>query len=142
MKIVKVGSTKITGHSVKNPILLDGESKVKLAEKYRNNPTQSEQRLCDMLDEAGYKYKFQALMFGYIADFYFPLRSWIVELDGKRWHNEQKDAERDAAFAKKGIKTLRIPSSAMFSEPKMVLKEIETTLHLKAKSKKKKHRKR
>lgn len=127
MKVVKVGVTKIAGHRVKEVVPLDTEAKIKLANRMRKNPTKSERRLCERLAAKRYRFMFQHLMFGYIADFYFPGRKWIVELDGE-WHRPEKDAHRDRVFENKGIKTLRIPASAMFTEPKMVVREIEQTV--------------
>lgn len=127
MKVVKVGSTKLKGFPVKDVKPVNTEAKIRKAEQMRKNPTRSEERLRGMLASKGYKFQFQHLLYGYIADFYFPGRKWIVELDGG-WHNRDKDAERDRRLLEKGFKTLRIPSSAMFTEPKIVMREIEQTV--------------
>lgn len=126
MRIIKVGSTKLIGYSISKPFLAD---KKKLADSFRNNPTPSEKRLREMLEAGGFIFKFQHPLHGYIADFYFPTRCYVVELDGAR-HDADKDAYRDEALRKKGIRTLRIKSSAMFSEPALVLREIVETLKL------------
>lgn len=128
MKLVKVGVLKITGHKLPCPrIPQTTAAKQALADKMRHSPTKSEAKLVRMLADGGYRFKPQHLMFGYIADVFFPGRFWIVELDG-RWHSTPKDKERDAAFLSKGIRTLRIASSRMFTEPAFVLREIEQTV--------------
>lgn len=140
MRIIKVGSTKLVGYSITKPFLGD---KKKLADSFRNNPTPSERRLRGILEAGGFIFKFQHPLHGYIADFYFPTRSFVVELDGAR-HDVDKDADRDAALLNKGIRTLRIKSSAMFSEPSLVLREIIETLKLNRHNKsrsRKRHRK-
>ena len=138
MNVIKVGTTKLTGHSLKKP---DLTNKKKLAEKFRNNPTKSEKRLCEMLGAAGISFKFQHVLHGYIADFYFPDRSWIVELDGY-WHDIDKDNLRDEALRKKGIRTLRLKSKTLFSEPAIALREIVETLRLTTQTKRKKRNRR
>jgi very-short-patch-repair endonuclease len=131
MKIIKVGSTKLTGHVVREPIDLSVAGKIKLAERFRNKPTESERLLNNLLIKDGVKFKFQHILHGYIADFFFPGKNYIVELDGSRWHNADKDADRDANLLRKGIRTLRIPSQAMFTEPAIVLREIKEVLKIK-----------
>lgn len=128
MKVVKVGVTRLTGHRVSTfQIPATTEGKRKLADKLRNDPTKSEALLSAMLDKAKIKFKSQKVMFGYIADFYFPGCPWIVELDGKR-HDKVRDQHRDEVFLRHGIRTLRIASSRMFTEPDLVLTEIKATI--------------
>ena len=59
-----------------------------------------------------------------IADFYFPGRKLILEIDGG-YHNKQKakDARRDAEFLRvRGIRTVRVTNEQVFSgEFKMIL---------------------
>lgn len=48
---------------------------------------------------------------GVILDFADPTKKIAIECDGKRWHNAQADAARDARLAGFGWKTYRIPGS-------------------------------
>lgn len=127
MKVIKVGSTKITGHKVpeqKVPTTTAG--KLRLADKMRENPTDSELIVCREMERRGYRFKFQHVIHGYIADFYFPNRNYILELDGK-WHREVADSVRDDHLRRKGIKTLRIKSQDVFRSLRWVMSVIEKT---------------
>lgn len=128
MKIIKVGSNGFKGYPVKEVKHWNTDAKIAQANRMRKNPTKTERIVRDMLARKHFRFEFQYLLHGYIADFYFPGRQWIVELDGG-WHNSEKDAERDRHLLSKGIKTLRIPSNAVFIDgAKMVLKEIIATV--------------
>ena len=122
MKIVKVGSTKITGHPIKQNSFraMNNEAKKALADKMRDNPTDSELIVFQELKRRGCQFKFQHLLHGYIADFYFPHRSYVLELDG-RWHTAMKDDIRDQYLLEKGIRTLRIASKDVFHSLKWVM---------------------
>lgn len=132
MKIVKVKATftpKVT------------RTKEMFAQRLRDNPTQSEAILCDELTRLGYQFEFQEIVLGYIPDFYFPAQQKIVELDGKKFHDEAKDAIRDENFRRNGIQTLRISSSRVFNELHNVLRAIEIFIKGSSKSKKKRNKK-
>lgn len=55
----------------------------------------------------------------YFADFYIPALKTIIEVDGEE-HNlvvhRELDKERDADFSSIGIKTIRIPSKAVWNK--------------------------
>ncbi len=104
------------------------ESKEAYAQQMRDNPTASEAKLRDKLIKRGYHFEFQPVMLGYIPDFYFPTFRKIVELDGKQFHDPEKDAIRDGHFAQGGIATLRIQSSRVFSEMTKVMNAIDRFL--------------
>lgn len=47
----------------------------------------------------------------YIADFYAPERRLVVELDGKHFHNEGRDEQRDKLMRLWGLTILRFPAT-------------------------------
>lgn len=115
------------------------EEKIAFAQNLRDNPTASEKLLYSELLVRGIVVEFQPVMLGYIPDFYFPLHKKIVELDGK-YHDGKRDAVRDAAFLKSGIRTLRIKSRKMFSDAEGVIRQIQSFLGRASYPKKKKKR--
>ncbi len=54
----------------------------------------------------GHKFRRQAVLEPYIADFYCPAKGLIVEIDG-RTHEEFGDLRRDSALRSRGYTTLR-----------------------------------
>ncbi len=79
------------------------------AKELRKNPTEWEIRLWQHLSNSqldGYKFRRQAVIFPFIADFFCPSKGLIVELDGDT-HVRTADARRDAILAKRGFETLR-----------------------------------
>ena len=85
------------------------------AEVMRSAPTRTEARLIAALQLRTGRWFFQVPVFGYIADFYFPSRRLIVELDGPH-HHLQRDAARDAALKRKGLLTLRFSNAAVHDD--------------------------
>lgn len=85
----------------------------------RDHGTESENRLRDALKSLEPRVRFDAsvLLFGYIADFYCDRLRLVLELDG-RFHADRKeqDRTRDMHLEKRGIKTLRFPSSMAFTD--------------------------
>lgn len=55
--------------------------------------------------------------YGYIADFFIPKVNLIIEADGERWHNSQKDNKRDAVLRKKGFSILRLKGDDIKNNP-------------------------
>jgi very-short-patch-repair endonuclease len=51
--------------------------------------------------------QFPALRF--FLDFADPIQQIAVELDGAKWHDEQRDAQRDRILLEQGWRTFRIP---------------------------------
>ena len=113
------------------------DEKLLLAKKLRAEMTQSETLLWDALksNRMGVRFRRQAVLRGYIADFWCPSCDLIVELDGY-FHRgrEAQDAERDANPAKHGIHTLRIPSSWVFSRMGDTLALIRGQVHIRRRS--------
>ncbi len=80
------------------------------ARHMRNNPTEPEKRLWRALSNgqaSGHKFRRQAVIGRFIADFVCPQKGLIVEVDGDT-HDEAKDRLRDDIMAKFGFRVLRV----------------------------------
>ncbi|WP_417622144.1 endonuclease domain-containing protein [Parasphingorhabdus sp.] len=79
------------------------------AREMRRNPTEPEKRLWRHLSAsqlAGHKFRRQAVIDYYIADFFCPLKKLIVEVDGDT-HDVEADFKRDDRLRSKGYRTVR-----------------------------------
>jgi very-short-patch-repair endonuclease len=79
------------------------------AREMRRNPTEPEKRLWRHLSAShlgGHKFRRQAVIEYYIADFFCPLKMLIVEVDGDT-HDVQADFKRDDRLRHKGYRTVR-----------------------------------
>ncbi|NCN83971.1 MAG: endonuclease domain-containing protein [Sphingomonadales bacterium] len=75
----------------------------------RRNPTEPEKRLWRHLSASqlgGHKFRRQAVIDYYIADFFCPLKKLIVEVDGDT-HDVEADFKRDDRLRNKGYRTVR-----------------------------------
>jgi very-short-patch-repair endonuclease len=75
----------------------------------RRQPTELEKQLWRHLSNSqlgGFKFRRQAVLAPYIADFFCPARGLIVELDGDT-HEANLDATRDARLRRLGFTTIR-----------------------------------
>jgi very-short-patch-repair endonuclease len=75
----------------------------------RRSPTEPEKLLWRHLSNrqlGGYKFRRQASVPPFIADFFCPAKGLIVEIDGET-HRAAADEGRDAAMAKQGFHTIR-----------------------------------
>lgn len=62
--------------------------------------------------QLGIKFRRQAVILGYIVDFYCPEWRFVVEVDGDSHRGrEAQDAYRDRALARRGFRTLRLPAA-------------------------------
>lgn len=50
----------------------------------------------------------------YFADFADPWRKWVIECDGKAFHNAAKDRQRDQAMEELGWTVTRLPGSLLW----------------------------
>lgn len=77
----------------------------------------------------GRKFRRQAGIGKYIADFYCPAEKLVVELDGP-YHctnqTNEKDKDRELYFRKLGIKVLRIPNPHSAEALRNLLNEISS----------------
>ena len=79
------------------------------AREMRRNPTEPEKRLWRHLSASqlkGHKFRRQAVIDYYIADFFCPLKKLIVEVDGDT-HDVEADFKRDDRLRNKGYRTVR-----------------------------------
>ena len=103
----------------------------------RKHPTEAEAILwgCLRAKRLGPKFRRQYPMLGYIVDFYSIDLGLIVEVDGPSWHDPSKDAIRDEAFAKQGIRTLRFRNDQVITNlpfvRQRILDEINDIIRLK-----------
>jgi|TARA_R110002049_G_scaffold145975_1_gene308357 very-short-patch-repair endonuclease len=79
------------------------------AREMRRNPTEPEKRLWRHLSGSqlrGHKFRRQAVVEHYIADFFCPLKKLIVEVDGDT-HDVEADFKRAERLWSKGYRTVR-----------------------------------
>ena len=80
----------------------------------RIRPTSIEVQVRNALIAAGVDFVFQFSVPGtpYVADFYVPRTTTILEADGEYWHSRPKDvlhdAKRDAVLARFGYRVVRL----------------------------------
>lgn len=89
----------------------------KRAAEMRRNPTAPEQRLWSILSGsrlAGYKFRRQAVIGGFIADFLCPQKALIIEVDGDT-HDATKDRLRDDRLAALGYRVVRFSNYEVMS---------------------------
>ena len=82
----------------------------KRAVEMRRNPTEPEKRLWRALSNGqanGHKFRRQAVIGRYIADFVCPQKALIIEVDGDT-HDAAKDRLRDDVLAGFGFRVLRV----------------------------------
>jgi very-short-patch-repair endonuclease len=107
------------------------QEKKEFAQKLRSNPTPSEEILWEYLraKKLGYKFNRQAIIFGYIADFWCSEKNLVVEVDGKSHEKRQEyDLTRDIHLANVGIKTIRFSASDIFQKIDTVITKIQNEL--------------
>jgi very-short-patch-repair endonuclease len=76
----------------------------------RRNPTEPEKRLWRALQNSqlqGHKFRRQAVIGPYIADFLCPQQALVVEVDGDT-HDAEADQQRDTALAGYGLRVVRV----------------------------------
>jgi very-short-patch-repair endonuclease len=96
------------------------------ATEMRRNPTEPEKRLWRALSNGqlqGHKFRRQAVIGPYIADFLCPQRALIVEVDGDT-HDATYDDRRDAALADRGFRVLRFTNPEVMTNLDGVLQAI------------------
>ncbi len=96
------------------------------ARQMRRQPTEPEKLLWRHLSNsqlAGYKFRRQATIEPFIADFVCPAKALIVEVDGET-HRTEADARRDAVLASRGFTTIRFTNDDVMSNMDGVLTTI------------------
>ncbi len=100
------------------------------ATEMRRNPTEPEKRVWRILSDAqlgGHKFRRQAVIAPYIADFLCPQKALIVEVDGDT-HDEAKDRLRDDHLAERGYRVVRVTNLDVMSNIDGVAYAIGTAL--------------
>jgi len=101
------------------------------AAEMRRNPTEPEKRLWRALSGSrleGCKFRRQAVIGPYIADFLCPQKALIVEVDGDT-HDAVKDHLRDEALADYGFQVLRVANSEVMSNLEGVIEAIAAAVN-------------
>jgi very-short-patch-repair endonuclease len=106
--------------------------KAESAKRMRSNPTEPEARLwlrlrgrrCD-----GFKFRRQAVVLGWIADFYCPELRLVVELDGG-YHDTrvEEDRCRDEVMCAAGLSVLRIPNDMVLGDVDGAIGQIKVAI--------------
>lgn len=93
------------------------------AELNRAKDNLGEKQVAEILDKLEVRYYFQHPMVPYIADFYLPDHSLIIEVDGDcHKYTTKSDIRRDSYFRNRGIETIRLPSGKVsFSDVQQIL---------------------
>ncbi len=100
------------------------------ARRMRNTPTEPEARLWARLSRSqlkGCKFRRQAAIGPFIADFLCPAARLIVEIDGHT-HDAAKDAARDTRLLAQGYRTLRFSNVDVLRNMDGVLHAISAAL--------------
>lgn len=95
--------------------------------------TDIERIVFNLLVENNIEFVFQypiRCKYGYIADFFIPKINLIIEADGERWHNFQRDNRRDAVLRKKGFSILRLKGQDIKNNPNQCLELIIRRLNV------------
>lgn len=107
------------------------EEKKGFAKSLRNNQTEAEKIIWAELrkKKLGFKFRRQALMFGWIVDFYCPQKLLIIEIDGE-YHNKQKEEDimRDNILNERGFKTIRFTNTQIINNLTGVIQTIKAEL--------------
>jgi len=101
------------------------------ARRLRNNPTDAEQLLWRRLRRKqirGVQFYRQKPLLDFIVDFYCAKAKLIIELDGGQHHepeHRRKDAARDQALEKLGLRVLRFENLQVLKETESVLMVVD-----------------
>jgi 5-methyltetrahydrofolate--homocysteine methyltransferase len=92
--------------------------------KLRDNPTPAEVALWKLLRKkqvGGFRFRFQHKIGPFIADFYCPAASLVIEVDGPI-HQQRKeyDANRTAWLESIGLKVIRFSNEEVLTQPDQV----------------------
>ncbi len=100
------------------------------ARQMRREPTEPEKRLWRHLSNSqlgGFKFRRQAAIPPFVADFFCPSKGLIVEVDGDT-HSPEADARRDAGLSARGFPTVRFTNDDVMANMDGVLTTILQTL--------------
>ncbi|WP_332311006.1 endonuclease domain-containing protein [Stenotrophomonas sp. SY1] len=98
------------------------------ARRLRNNPTDAEARLWQFLRRrqlAGYRFRRQVPLAGYIVDFVCLERSLVIELDGgQHLEHARYDQQRSQVLEASGYRVLRYWNDAVLKQTSDVLEDV------------------
>jgi very-short-patch-repair endonuclease len=104
---------------------------LKRSRSMRSSPTPSEAALWRLLraQQLGVRFRRQAPVGRYIADFAAPSARLIVEVDGN-WHEGRArlDGRRDRALLRLGYRVLRLPARLVLEQPAVTIARIRAAL--------------
>ncbi|MEQ8311361.1 MAG: endonuclease domain-containing protein [Sphingopyxis sp.] len=106
------------------------ETLLSYAHKMRRQPTEAEKRLWRHLSGAklgGHKFRRQAIVGPYIADFFCPQKNLTVEIDGDT-HIADVDAKRDKILLNQGIAVVRVTNEDVLTNMDGVLEYLRVKL--------------
>jgi very-short-patch-repair endonuclease len=96
----------------------------------RRNPTEPEKRLWRAPSKtqlAGHKFRRQAVIGPYVADFLCPAKALIIEVDGHT-HDAEADNQRDQTLETQGFRVLRVTNRDVMDNLDGVLQAIAGAL--------------
>jgi very-short-patch-repair endonuclease len=110
-------------------------AKFEKAKEMRNNPTQAEAMMWDILRKDVYQnfpdhiFYRQSVKYGYTLDFYCPTLRLGIEVDGPV-HDDRKDYDyrRDNALARYGIQIFRFSNDAILNNSNVVASDLHRIL--------------
>ena len=105
---------------------MERQATIRFAQELRKNPTDAERRLWRHLRRKGLnglRFRRQAPIGPYIADFYCAAQSLVIEVDGGQ-HGASADAARDTWLALHGYRVLRFWNNDVLSNTEAVLAAI------------------
>ncbi len=104
------------------------------ARSMRRSPTKSEAILWSQLRQRkcmGYRFHRQAVILGWIVDFWCPELRLVIEVDGSSHKGRHKeDARRDSVMVNAGISIIRISASFVESQPDTAMRKIRRGISL------------
>lgn len=101
------------------------------ARTLRRNATQAERVLWQHIrrKNLGPRFRRQAILRGWIADFYCPAAGLVVEVDGSsHCGREVEDARRDATLTALGFRVLRLQNAEVLNDPESAVGRIRSLL--------------
>ena len=113
-------------------VFVNNIQKQKLKRKLlRNNATPQEVVLWSRLRDSqlGFKFRRQASIGNFIADFYCPTRKLVVEVDGSQHIDSESDKERTKFLNTAGVYVLRFWNNEVDGNLDGVITKIITTLN-------------
>ncbi len=96
------------------------------AQGLRSNATGPEKKLWQHLSgskHGGYKFRRQAVIGNYVADFLCAQKALVIEVDGET-HDQARDVKRDAWLAEHGYHVLRVTNDDVLMQIDRVLDHI------------------